>query len=72
MQIADPVVEAGPPRFTVTRVCVFTDRLAYNSRRAIYLLTDNKTGQEFVGISGVGIAELGEHQAGKTEKKDER
>lgn len=60
------------PRFSVSCVGVFKDDIAYNSRRGIYVVIDNKTGQEFVGVSGVGIAELGSHSAGKTQVPDER
>lgn len=60
------------PRFSVARVGVFKDDIAYDGRRGIYVVIDNKTGQEFVGVSGVGIAELGAHNAGKTRVQDER
>lgn len=59
-------------RFKVERVGVFKDDLAYDARRGIYILTDTKTGREFVGVSGVGISELGSHQAGKARVSDER
>jgi hypothetical protein len=59
-QTPAPVVELPGPgnRFHVERAAVFTDDLAYGSRRGIYLLTDAVTGRQYVGISGVGIAEL--------------
>ena len=60
------------PRFSVSRVGVFKDDIAYNSRRGIYIVIDNKTGREFIGVSGVGIAELGSHSAGKGSAPDER
>lgn len=55
-------------RFTVERVGVIADDLAYNNRRGIYIITDTKTGRELVGVSGVGISEVGSHarQHGKT------
>ena len=59
-------------RFKVERVGVFEDSLAYDDRRGVYVITDTKTGQEFVGVSGVGIADLGSHQSGKTHISDER
>jgi hypothetical protein len=59
-------------RVTVTRIGVFADDAAYNSRRGIYIITDNKTGQEFIGISGVGISETGSHSSGKSRVSDER
>jgi len=63
---------ADSSRFTVTRVSVFRDKLAYDSKRGIYLITDTKTGQEMVGISGVGISDLARHSSGKTTAPDER
>lgn len=59
-------------RFEIKRVGVIKDDLAYNDRRGIYILKDRATGKEFVGISGVGISELGTHSAGKTQVSDER
>ncbi len=63
--------ETSPPsdtRIKVDRIGVFADGLAYNHMRGIYIITDTKTGEEFVGISGIGISELGSHtrQVGKT------
>lgn len=48
-------------RFQVVRVAKFEDRLAYGSERGIYVIRDSVTGKEYVGVSGVGISELGEH-----------
>lgn len=59
-------------RFEVVQVGIFRDPLAYSGRRGIYVITDNKTGKEFVGISGVGISESGSHMAGKVSVRDER
>jgi hypothetical protein len=60
------------PRLTVTRVGVFEDDLAYSSRRGLYIIVDNKTGKEYIGVSGVGISETGSHSNGKTTSSDER
>ncbi len=65
-------VEPEPARFQLTRVAVIEDDLAYYDRRAIYVLVDTKTGTEYVGISGVGISELGSHKSGKSHTTDER
>lgn len=54
-------------RFTVTLGAKFKDSLAYDGERGIYMITDNKTGKEFVGVSGVGIAELGSHSETHTD-----
>jgi hypothetical protein len=59
-------------RFEVRRVGVFKDDAAYNEVRGIYILTDRETGKEYVGVSGIGISELGQHPAGKTSAPDER
>lgn len=63
-------------RFTVERVGVLDDDLAYNNRRGIYIVRDEKSGKEYVGVSGVGISELGSHTVsnGKTsyQVSDER
>ena len=59
-------------RFDVQRVSQFRDDLAYDKWRGIYIIKDSKTGKEFVGISGIGISELGRHQAGEIAVSDER
>lgn len=59
-------------RFVVRRVDVVVDSVAYNGKRGVYVITDTKTGAEFVGVSGVGISELGSHRSGKTTVTDER
>ena len=45
-------------RFHVKQVATFRDEYAYNNRRGIYTIVDTQTGHEYVGISGIGIAEL--------------
>jgi hypothetical protein len=67
MQKAPPEapVFTNDPRFTVVRVAVFEDEIAYGDRRGIYIITDTQTGREFVGVSGVGISETGSHNCGK-------
>ena len=70
-----PMAKVAPQdasRFSIERVGVIRDDLAYNDRRGIYVIIDRKTGCEYVGVSGVGISELGSHQAGKTYVSDER
>ena len=59
-------------RVSVTRIGVIEDDLAYDNRRGIYLIHDNQTGSDFVGVSGIGISELGSHPAGKRSAPDER
>lgn len=60
---------ADQDRFEITLASVVKDDLAYGNRRGIYILKDKQTGEEFVGISGVGISSLGKH--GKN-NRDER
>ena len=72
-----PVEPSGAsPRVTVERIGVFKDDLAYGDRRGVYIIRDTKTGREFIGVSGIGISELGSHgvQNGKNSNflKDER
>lgn len=59
-------------RVTVTRLSKFRDNLAYDNERGVYLIRDTQTGQEFIGISGIGISELGSHRSGKRTVGDER
>lgn len=69
---AKPAEVQDNPRIKVTRIGVFTDTLAYDNSRGVYLIEDKVTGQEFIGISGVGISETGSHQSGKVRVTDER
>lgn len=48
-------------RFQVERVGTFSDSMAYDGKRGIYVVKDAQTGREYVGVSGVGIAEVGSH-----------
>lgn len=59
-------------RVSIERIGVIEDNLAYNNRRGIYIITDKKTGKEFIGVSGVGISETAGHSTGKTSVRDER
>lgn len=66
-----PIQDNG--RVSVTRIGVFSDDLAYSGRRGVYLIKDEHTGREFIGVSGVGISETGSHLAGKNlHRMDER
>lgn len=60
-------------RFDVRIEQVIQDNLAYEDKRGIYIITDLTTGKEYLGISGIGISELGSHYAGSnTVYQDER
>lgn len=70
MQEYQPV-ESGI-RVEVIRLGRFKDDIAYNNERGIYLIKDKETGREYIGVSGVGIAETGSHTNGKSRYEDER
>jgi len=71
--VAPPPVEVGDSnRFSVELLNTFDDHLAYGDERGIYLIRDKKTGQEYLGVSGIGISELGSHRSGKATHTDER
>lgn len=59
-------------RIIVERIGVFEDNLAYGSRRGIYIIRDRNTGREYIGLSGVGLAETGLHSDGDDMITDER
>lgn len=59
-------------RFVITRLEIIRDSTAYNEERGIYLIKDTQNGQEYFGISGIGISELGDHKSGKLTINDER
>lgn len=56
-----PVTAESLHRFKVKRDGVFEDSLAYNGKRGVYVITDTHTGKEFVGVSGIGVSEIGSH-----------
>ena len=65
-------IEQASPRYEVKRVAVFKDELAYNEKRGIYEILDKETGKTYFGISGIGITEVGSHNAGDTAVEDEQ
>ncbi len=67
-----PAATSSNGRIRVERISVFADDLAYHDRRGVYVIVDKKTGHEFIGISGIGISEVGSHRAGKATVSDER
>lgn len=48
-------------RIRVTKMSEFRDGLAYDNWRGVYLIQDKQTGREYIGISGIGISEVGSH-----------
>lgn len=60
-------------RVSVVKLTEFRDGLAYENMRGIYIITDKKTGKEYIGVSGIGITETGSHACGKgCTRQDER
>lgn len=59
-------------RIKVKLVNEIRDPIAYNSVRGVYIITDTKTGIEYIGVSGIGISEIGSHANGKSRRMDER
>ncbi|WP_336654442.1 hypothetical protein [Leclercia adecarboxylata] len=63
-------------RIKVTKMSEFRDGLAYDNWRGVYLIQDKQTGREYIGISGIGISEVGSHSqlVGKVQQqvRDER
>jgi hypothetical protein len=70
ISVEPPIQSSG--RISVTRIGVADDPIAYGHRRGIYIITDSKTGKEFIGVSGIGISETGSHSNGKNQISDER
>ena len=58
------------------RLGCFSDSSAYGEQRCTYMVKYTPTGQTFIGVSGIGISELGNHtvQSGKNRvtREDER
>ncbi len=48
-------------RIQVTLISTVRDDLAYYDKRGVYLIKDTKTGQEYIGVSGIGISEIAKH-----------
>ena len=71
-KIAKVVEQESSDRIVVKRLSIFTDSLAYRNDRGIYLIVDTETGKEYIGVSGIGIAESGSHTSGKVAADDER
>jgi hypothetical protein len=64
-QAAPAAAPAPVMRFTLARAQIVKDELAYGRERGVYILKDNETGREYIGVSGIGITEIGRHNCGK-------
>ena len=58
--------------FVLIKKQTFYDESAYGNVRNVYILKDRVNGKEYIGVSGIGISERGNHQQGKTSIPDER
>jgi hypothetical protein len=67
-----PMTATASGGFNVERVGVFRDDLAYDGVRGVYVITQTSTGRQWVGVSGVGISELGAQSTGKVIVEYER
>jgi len=56
---AETMPSASKNRVRVVRVWVLVDDIAYGGKRGVYVITDTTTGREYIGVSGVGISEVG-------------
>ena len=65
-----PPSESTPPnmeinatngRVSIQRIMVFEDDIAYGDKRGIYIIRDHVTNKEFIGVSGIGISDIGAH-----------
>ena len=69
----ETIVSVPPKlRYDLKKVQTFFDSDAYNNVRNVYILVDNETGKEYLGISGIGITEMGKHTQTKSTVTDER
>ena len=58
--------------FVLIKKQTFYDESAYGNVRNVYVLKDRVNGKEYIGVSGIGISERGNHQQGKISVPDER
>ena len=74
MKTADvkKAVSTQENRVSVERIGVFKDNIAYYGTRGVYVIHDNETNTDFIGVSGVGISEVGRHILGKVSIEDEK
>ena len=60
------------PQYSVKRVAVFADDLAMYNKRGIYEITDEQTRKRYLGVSGIGITEIGVIQSEHVRQELER
>ena len=57
----DMEINATNGSVSIQRIMVFADDLAYDGKRGVYLIKDHASNREFIGISGIGISDIGAH-----------
>jgi len=57
-QAAVDIPDDRQRRVHVVRAGVLLDDVAAEGRRGVYVITDRDTGVEYIGVSGIGIAEV--------------
>lgn len=60
------------PGYSVKRVAVFEDDLAYRGLRGIYEIIDKKNNRKYLGVGGVGITDVGLFQSTRVREVFER
>lgn len=73
-KVNNPTVQTSPgnQRVIIEYHQSFYDTTAYGNFRAIIVVKDTVTGKEYLGVSGMGITEVGSHSSGKTQIEDEK
>ena len=71
IEVRQPTEAAGT-RVKVEQLGWFADDTSYKGYRRIYLFTDTATGRQYLGVTGVGVDDVGAHKQGKSTVKDER
>lgn len=54
-------IDTSNSTVSIRRIAVFEDDLAYGGKRGIYIIKDHATNKEFIGVSGIGISDIGQH-----------
>ena len=54
-------IDTSNSTVSIRRIAVFEDDLSYGGKRGIYIIKDHATNKEFIGVSGIGISDIGQH-----------
>lgn len=66
-----PNIPSAQARFKVIREQVVSDDIAAQGQRGVYVITDLQTGREYIGVSGVGVAETERIKRGKSSRDED-